>query len=397
MNRPPDFHNKAIILGVKIDDKPMDFILNEIEQSLGTENQLKIFTPNPEICRKAEKDENYRHVLNNASINTPDGFGLKLGAKILGETLENRVAGSDLTPAILKEFNRDGIKIFIVLRSDSLSKPTNIQNLFKEKYSKIKIKVGVLNKNNYDDCDKVLNDINSFEPQIIFVCLGAPDQEIWINKYLKFLYPVKAALGIGGTFDFLTGQMKRAPRVIRELGMEWFYRLYKEPTRLKRIKNATADFLLICHKWKKRINSEYRENVVGIVINEDGKFLVQKNPRFKNHWQFPQGGIDEKETIETAVVREVSEETGIPENKLQIIKSIPESHIYDWPEYARLIKGFKGQKQQAYLLKFIGNNQEIDLSNSHEAEEIKWVNKEDLIKTIHPHRHEFLKKILKHI
>ena len=391
--KPNDFKNKTIILGVKIDDEPMDFFIKQIITNLTKSTQLKLYTPNPEICLKAEKDEDYRAIINNADLNTPDGFGLKLGAKILGEKLENRVTGVDLTANLLVELNTLSESVYIILRNDSLTSQENLKGLFKKKYNNIKLHIGILEKNNYNKCDDVLNDINDQKAKILFVCLGAPDQEIWINQYLRFLPNIKTALGVGGTFDFLSGSVERAPQIIRDLGMEWFYRLYQEPKRLSRIKNATAVFLLTCHKWKNRIKNEMRNNVVAVIKNHDNKYLVQKNPRFYEHWQFPQGGVDENEDFAKAAVREASEETGLPEAKLKILREIPETHEYVWKPYAQLLKGYKGQKQKAFLIEFHGTNNDFDLSQSHEAEEIKWVNKEDLIKTIHHHRHEFLQKI----
>ncbi|NQT49342.1 WecB/TagA/CpsF family glycosyltransferase [Candidatus Kuenenbacteria bacterium] len=397
--RPPEFQNKSIILGVQITDQPMDFVLQKIDQFLNSNDQHKIYTPNPEICLKAEKDDEYRHVLNRADINIPDGIGLKLGAKILGETLENRVAGSDLTKEILEKYKDTETKVFIVLRNDSLSTEADIKKLFKEKYPKLNFQISQIDIKNPDNCDEVLNSINTFGPKILFVTLGAPAQEFWINKYIKLIPGVKVAIGIGGSIDFLTEKIKRAPKLVRDSGLEWAYRLYQEPSRLKRIKNATADFLLVCHKWKKRIQSEYRQNVIGVTKNKEGKFLIIRNPRFgKNHWQFPQGGVDQEETPETAVVRESSEEVGASEKLFKLIKKIPEQHRYDNPaEYQNLLKGFKGQEQTAFLLEFQGKDSNIDFSDSEEVEEIKWVSKDEILQFIHPHRQEFAKKIIAHL
>ena len=390
----PEFKNKAIILGVKIDDISIDHALNRVDQYLGSFEKHKIYTPNPEICLKAESDSEYRHVLNSADLNLPDGFGLKLGAKILNVKLENRVAGSDFTRELLNKYDKESKKVFIVLRDDSLTTEDDLKKLFADKYSNLKYNIGIVKKNDPFNCDEVLNDINEFEPELLFVCLGAPNQEIWINKFQKLL-TAKVFLGVGGSFDFLTGRIKRAPKVMRDLGVEWLYRLYQEPKRLARIKNATADFLLTCHKWKKRIATEYRKNVLG-VVTKDNKYLVQKNPRF-NHWQFPQGGIDQDESPEDAVIREVSEEVGCQQNKLSIIKKIPETHTYDAPPHAQLLQGNKGQAQTAFLLEFKGVDSDFKFGESHEVEEIKWVAKGELLDVIHHHRHEFVRKILKHL
>ena len=131
-NRPPEFKNKIIILGVIIDDRPFEFFQNKFVDFLSSSSQHKIFTPNPEICLKAVDDEKFRHILNSADLNLPDGFGLKLGAMILGETLENRVCGSDFAPKILEQLNKqEGIRVFVVLREDSLSTESDINHYLK--------------------------------------------------------------------------------------------------------------------------------------------------------------------------------------------------------------------------------------------------------------------------
>jgi N-acetylglucosaminyldiphosphoundecaprenol N-acetyl-beta-D-mannosaminyltransferase len=395
--RPPDLQNKSIILGVKIDDRPLSFVMQKIDRAMNSDEQLKIYTPNPEICLKAEQDEEYRNILDKADINIPDGFGLKLGAKILGETLENRITGVDLSKSLLNEYKEKGTSVYIILREDSLTTKEDLGKYFKETYPNIKLNVGVINKNKYTDCDDILNDINDKKPSILFVTLGAPRQEIWIHRFIKLVPSVKVALGIGGTFDFLSGKMQRAPKWMQQFGMEWFFRLYKEPSRLSRIKNATADFLLTCHQWKKRIDTTMRKNVLGVVVNREGKYLVQKNSRLKNHWQFPQGGIDEGEKPEEAVIREISEEDGIPESLLRVIKKLPATHKYTWLPHYQLIRGYSGQEQLAFLVEFKGENKDVDYKSSDEVEEVKWIDKKEILTSLHHMRREFTRKFINHL
>jgi N-acetylglucosaminyldiphosphoundecaprenol N-acetyl-beta-D-mannosaminyltransferase len=394
MSRPEEFKNQTIILGVQIDDLSLDKVMAKVDDFLRSDKQARIFTPNPEICLKAAEDESYRQILNDAELCIPDGFGLKLGAKIFGEKLNNRVTGADLTKAILEKYKNDSFKMYIVLREDSLSQKSDLSKLFHEKYPNINIRGSLLNKDTYLNYDKLLNEIIDFAPQILFVCLGAPRQEIWIAKYLKTLTSVKIALGVGGTFDFLTGKIKRAPEILRKLGMEWFYRLYQEPKRLSRIKNATANFLLKCHEWNKRIRTEMRPNVLGIIRNSAGNYLVQKNAYFDNHWQFPQGGIAPKEKPEQAIIREASEELGIDPRFLRVVRKFSEQHEYVWPRYAQLLRGYRGQTQSAFLLEFTGTDQDIHLEKSHEVESVKWVGKADIIKTLHPIRRDFAQQLI---
>ncbi len=393
--RPREFWHKAIILGTQIDDRPMDWVLRKTETFLQSEKSHKIFTPNPEICLKAEKDENYRHILNQADINIPDGFGLQFGAKILGEKLKNRVTGADLTAELLKIYKHK--KIFVVLREDSLTKPAELKTMFKTKFPKVKFEFALLDHKKYRQDTIVLNKINKFKPDILFVCLGAPAQEIWIHENLPALPNVRIALGVGGSFDFLSGKMSRAPKVMRDLGLEWSYRLIQEPKRLARIKNAVADFLLKCHEWKKRMSKVMRPNVLGIIINSGGEVLLQKNARLTEHWQFPQGGIELNEKPEQAVIRECAEELGVPERTLKVMKKLPLVNKYEWPPYAKLLKGYKGQEQQIFVLKFTGNDKDFHIKNSIEVEDVKWVDKKNVPEIIHPVRKSFATKAMKYL
>ena len=386
---------KIVILGVKIDDIGLDQTLLEIKRALVNRSQITVFTPNPEICLKAESDEHYREVLNFGSINIPDGVGLKYGAKILSQTLKNKTCGSDLTKEILSSLKPS--KVYIISRRDALSQKADLYNLFKNKFPDTKFKVGFLDKAKPFDCDNIINEINVFEPQILFVCLGAPNQEIWISKFLKFLPCVNAALAVGCSFDFLTGKIKRAPEMMRNFGLEWLYRLYQEPQRLNRIKNATVIFLLKCLHWKERLKKEYRENVLGVVVNSQNKFLIQKNKHLNNHWQFPQGGVDAGESEEAAVIREVSEEVGIDKKHLQIIKKLKATNTYDWPPHSQILKGYKGQKQNAFLIKFTGSNTDLNFQKSHEVEAIEWVDKNEVVSRLHQVRKDFAKKLLNEI
>jgi N-acetylglucosaminyldiphosphoundecaprenol N-acetyl-beta-D-mannosaminyltransferase len=397
MHLPPEFKNKVIILGVIIDDLTMEEAAKRAEQFLCSSGQHKIFTPNPEICLKAEQDSDYRHILNSASLNLPDGIGLQFGAKILNQSLNNRVPGSDFIKKLFQLANTLSQKVYVIRRNDSLSSADDIKNLIKRTYPNIILRSGTVNERALDNFVDLLNDINEFAPTILFVALGAPGQEIWINKYLPFLRSVKIANSVGGAIDFLTGKMDRAPKLMRDLGVEWLYRLYLEPSRLKRIKNATADFLLACHRWRLRIKNELRQNVLAVIINKEGKLLIIKNKRFRNHWQFPQGGIEAGEKPEEAVIREASEELGCLPKVLKVIKQIQETHSYIWREYSQLLKGYKGQRQTAFILQFNGTDKDIDLSKSQEAEGFQWVSPDEVINRLHRDRRTFARNIIRHI
>jgi len=393
-----DLIDKSIILGVKIDDRPLDWFLAQAQKYLAGDLVQAIFTPNPEICLKATEIKGYKEVLNSATMNLPDGIGLKFGAKILGIKLKNRVTGVDFSYELLK--NNPKSNAMVILRGDSLTKADDLKNYFSKKFPQLNYKITTINKSE-KPTSKIINQILENKTQILFVCLGAPEQEFYINelktKLTNVTHSLRLALGVGGTFDFLCGKISRAPKMLRQIGAEWLYRLYKEPKRLKRIKNATADFLLKCYEWSRRIKTTYRENVMGVIQNDKQEYLIQKNPRLENHWQFPQGGIDKNEKPEAAVLREVIEELNLQPHDIKMVNKFKSENTYQSPRPYQLLHGYKGQKQTAYLLHYSGGINEANFTPTDEASEIKWAQKDELLKTIHPVRKDFVTKLFSEI
>lgn len=136
--------------------------------------------------------------------------------------------------------NKEGYKIFLLGGENGIGKITRIKLI--KKYSKIKI-VGTHSGNGTKKEDKqIIDKINKSEADLLFVAYGAPKQEKWIYRNLKLLKSVKVAIGVGGSFDFISEKVKRAPKIMRKLNLEWLYRLIKNPKRIKRIINASIVF-----------------------------------------------------------------------------------------------------------------------------------------------------------
>ncbi len=383
--RPLEFNKKAIILGTKIDDISQPEFLKKIEQFLLSEKPSIIFTPNPEICLKASFDQDYRKIINSANINIPDGFGLKLGAKILGEKLENRLTGSDMVKKILQKFSSQKLRLLIVLRPNSLTQKPDLNKLFQNEFNGWEHSSFIFTTEN--DENSLFNEINKTEPHFIFLTIGAPKQEELAYKISKYCPESKIIMAVGGSFDFLTNKITRAPQIVRNLGMEWLYRLYQEPKRLPRIKNATIDFLLRVHDWNKQTKTKFRPNVVGLIFNEDGEILIQKSRRFHNHWQFPQGGVDNNETEEEAVFREVEEELSIQKNCLSITQKLPEKNRYISPRYGQLLQGYKGQEQTIFFMKYHDSKKTFNYSSENkEVLEAKFIPMDQLTQIVHKDR-----------
>ncbi|NLJ99274.1 MAG: WecB/TagA/CpsF family glycosyltransferase [Tissierellia bacterium] len=227
------------IFGVRIDNISMDDAVKVLEDYLKGDRLNTIYTPNTEIVMKAKEDENIRGIINSGDLVTPDGIGLIYGSRIRKKPLKERVTGFDLSINLLEMANENGYSLFLLGGKDGVAKKAG-ENIKKD-YPNIRI-VGHhhgyfegSHRGVYDSQEErtIIHSINKVEPDIIFVGLGFPGQEIWIYNNRDRLRS-KVIIGNGGTLDILAGNMKRAPEIFQRLGLEWFYRLLREPSRIKR-------------------------------------------------------------------------------------------------------------------------------------------------------------------
>ncbi len=229
-----------MVLGVPIDkvnrkealDKAIDFIEN-------SENKV-IYTPNSEIVMDANENKDLLNAIKEADMVIPDGIGLVLASKVIKKPLNERVTGIDLMESILSYCHEKGKSIYIIGGKPGVSEKAGME--IKEKYPNIQV-VGTYHgyfKGLHIGCPgheeevAVLKKINDLKPDVLFVAFGAPKQELWIQEYKKELN-VKLLMGVGGSVDVYAGNVKRAPEIYQKLGLEWFYRLIKEPWRYKRM------------------------------------------------------------------------------------------------------------------------------------------------------------------
>ena len=247
--------NKIDILGVKIDKLALSQVLDKIDQFLESDKQRYVATVNPEMIVMAQGDEEFKKILNNADISVADGAGILRAAKLNGVFLE-KISGVDLIAEICAaDFIRNK-KIYLLGAGKGIAEKT--ADVLRKKYSGLNI-VGAeegipssissnnkLSKLNED----LIKRINNAHPNILFVAFGAPKQEKWIVENLKKMPSVKLAMGVGGAFDFILGRVKRAPKFMQRLGLEWLWRLFVEPWRMKRIYNATVKFSWLVLKSK---------------------------------------------------------------------------------------------------------------------------------------------------
>ena len=228
---------KINILGVQLNNLSKAEALNKVKEYLVGAGQHQIVTPNPEIILAASRDREFFNILNRADLAVADGVALKFAAWLKGKNLV-RIAGADLTQELLSLAEQAGKKVVIFNWRDGLSRREEISRALADKYSKLAVLVVDIGRQEPVDFIQA----NAFAPEIIFCTLGFPFQEKFIFYNLPNLPTAKIGLGVGGSFDFLTGKLPRAPLWLRRIGLEWLWRLIKQPRRWKRIVKAVIIF-----------------------------------------------------------------------------------------------------------------------------------------------------------
>lgn len=239
--------NTVDILGVKVDKLTFNEALDIAENLVQSEGVSAIFTPNPEIIMCAKQDDELKEILNGADLCTADGIGVVYGAKILNDPVPERVAGFDLTCALLERLARTGEGVFLFGAKPGVADAAKAN--LEKKYQGINI-AGTRNGYfNTEDEPKIIDEINKSGAKLLLVCLGAPKQEKWIEAH-KAELNVNLCMGVGGTLDVLAGVAKRAPEVFIKLNIEWVYRLLKNPSRIGRFA-ALPKFIIEVIKAKR--------------------------------------------------------------------------------------------------------------------------------------------------
>ena len=218
------------ILGVHVNKYTMDEAVALASLYLDEEGFNMIFTPNSEILLYASNNPEFANVLNSADMVIPDGIGVVYGAKILGNPISERVAGFDLVCNLLPIMEKKGKSLYLLGAKPGVAEAA-AENLVKQ-YPNLKI--AGTHDGYFDNDDEVIDDINKKSPDFLMVCLGFPKQENWIYNNRERLN-VKLAIGAGGCLDVFAGTVQRAPEFYCNHGIEWLYRLIKQPSRFMRM------------------------------------------------------------------------------------------------------------------------------------------------------------------
>ena len=226
--------NRVRILGVDIDNITINEAGDITKDLVKTSNKSCkiVVAPNTEFIMMAQRDKEFFDILRNASLATPDSVGVTIAGKLQKKPFKQRIPGQMYFRKVLEVGEKEEWTFYFLGGKEDV--PMLAAENVRKLYPNIKIvgfHEGFFEKDSEED---VIKEINSLEPNVLFVAMGAPLQEKWINKNKDNL-KVDIATGQGGTFDYEAGRIKRAPKIIQRLGIEWLWRLILQPSRIIRM------------------------------------------------------------------------------------------------------------------------------------------------------------------
>ena len=235
------------ILGIGIDRIDSNEALRQIGQFIASGTPHQIVTANAEIIYQANKNEKMKNVINAAQMVTADGSGVVWASRQLGQPLAQRVTGIDLVNSICEQAAKDKWKIYILGSAPGVA--DTAANNIRDRFPGCNIVGTHHGYFNEQEEAQIIAELEQLQPDVLFVALGAPKQEYWIADHIQQLN-IPVAMGIGGSMDVLSGNVKRAPKWMQKMSLEWLYRLLIQPTRFKRVL-ALPKFMLAVKKQAK--------------------------------------------------------------------------------------------------------------------------------------------------
>ncbi len=227
--------SSVYVLGVRVDrvtqQQVLDHVDSLIEDYRASQQQAlcqQLITVNPEFVMAAQHDPFFRQCINEAALAMPDGIGVVWAARYLGKPTPERVTGVDM----LVDLSKQGYRLYLLGAAPGVAEAAGerLQVLAPG----LQIAGAYAGSPALAEEDEIIERVRVAQADVLCVAYGAPAQDVWIRRNLARL-PVAVAMGVGGSFDFLTGRQQRAPRMMQKLGLEWLYRLYREPWRWRRM------------------------------------------------------------------------------------------------------------------------------------------------------------------
>jgi N-acetylglucosaminyldiphosphoundecaprenol N-acetyl-beta-D-mannosaminyltransferase len=219
------------VLGIPVDCVNMQSAVDIVDGMIAGDSAQMVLAVNPEKIIKAQQRVELRSALEGAGLLIPDGIGVVLATRLLGLGRMSQVPGSELMPALCDLAMKKGYGVFLYGASPDVN--AKAAEMLVQRYPGIRIAGREHGFAPPESMPALIEKINSSGAQILFVALGSPQQELWMNKYREQLR-VKVCQGVGGTFDVIAGRVRRAPYLFRRMHLEWLYRLLAQPKRLLR-------------------------------------------------------------------------------------------------------------------------------------------------------------------
>ena len=238
------------ILGIRFEANKESDVHTIIENTISEKKRISIFTPNPDMIMKAQKDTEFKQILNSADILLPDGIGVILASKMLSCPLPERITGIDVGEYILALAAKRGLKVFLLGGKQGVAELA--AKKLCERYKGLCIcgaHHGYFDKNGKENKD-VTEYVSSKKPDIVFVCFGAPSQEKWICENKELIPTAKIFIGLGGSLDVWSENIKRAPVIFRKLGLEWLWRVAHDLSKADRLFVIPSFFKSV---WSSRV------------------------------------------------------------------------------------------------------------------------------------------------
>lgn len=227
------------VLGVRVDRLSQQQALDALEEMIArwrasekTRPCQQIVTVNPEFVMAAQYNTDFRIAINDAALVLADGIGVVWATRFLGAPAPERLTGTDTLPELASCCAQAGYSLYLLGAAPGVAEAAGRR--LQELAPGLRIAGTYAGSPAPDEEESIIERIGAAEADVLCVAYGAPAQELWIHRNLERL-PVAIAMGVGGAFDFLSGRQRRAPRLMQRMGLEWLYRLYREPSRWRRM------------------------------------------------------------------------------------------------------------------------------------------------------------------
>ncbi len=245
----------AFLLGVRVDRitqrqaiERIDEIVVQHKESPVTSPCQQVVTVNTEFVMMAQYDTVFRNIINHAALVVADGIGIVWGTRYIHQPTPERVTGTDTLVELAKLCANKGYRLYLLGAAPGIAEEAGerLQVLAPG----LQIAGTYAGSPSPAEDDAIIERVRKAQADMLCVAYGAPAQEIWVARNLSRL-PVAVAMGVGGAYDFLSGRQLRAPQAMQRLGLEWLYRLYREPWRWRRMLAIPRFMLLVALNGRK--------------------------------------------------------------------------------------------------------------------------------------------------